>query len=46
MNPKELKYWTKALDASLHAIEKIGNSAAAVRKELVNRKALGRMIFP
>jgi hypothetical protein len=50
MNPKELKYWTKALDASkeevLHAIEKVGNSAAAVRKELVNRKPLEPDDFP
>lgn len=36
--PHELKYWTRALnvsDAEIRAaIEKVGNSAAAVRKEL------------
>lgn len=49
-NPKELKYWTKALEASvdevLAAIEKVGNSAAAVRKELANRKPLDPADFP
>ena len=36
--PHELKYWTRALnvsDAEIRAaIEKVGNSVAAVRKEL------------
>ena len=36
--PHELKYWSRALDVSEEAIraaiEKVGNSAAAVRKEL------------
>jgi hypothetical protein len=39
---KQLKYWMKALEASkeeiLKAIEKVGNSAATVRKELSNEK--------
>jgi uncharacterized protein DUF3606 len=41
-NAKELKYWTKALGVSketlLQAIEKVGNAAATVRKELGNAK--------
>ncbi len=49
-NTKELKYWTKALDASkdevLAAIEKVGNSAAAVRKELSADKPLEPYDFP
>jgi hypothetical protein len=49
-NPKELKYWTKALDASkgevLAAVEKVGNSAAAVRKELAAGKQLEPGDFP
>jgi len=36
--PDELKYWTRALKVSkedlLKAIDKVGNSAATVRKEL------------
>jgi predicted RNA-binding protein YlqC (UPF0109 family) len=36
----EVKYWTKHLDVSRdelkRAIDKVGNSAAAVRKELEN----------
>ena len=40
-NAKELKYWVKALGTSqeilLLAIEKVGNSAATVRKELERR---------
>jgi predicted RNA-binding protein YlqC (UPF0109 family) len=36
--PHEVKYWTRALHVSQEelqkAIEKVGNSAAAVRKEL------------
>jgi hypothetical protein len=36
--PNELRYWTRALKVSKEeiriAIEKVGNSAAAVRKEL------------
>ncbi|MBN8991631.1 MAG: DUF3606 domain-containing protein [Rhizobiales bacterium] len=49
-NPTELKYWTKALEASkdevLAAIEKVGNSAAAVRKELARDKQLEPDDFP
>jgi Protein of unknown function (DUF3606) len=49
-NSKELKYWTKALGASkgdvLAAIEKVGSSAAAVRKELANGKPLDPDDFP
>ena len=49
-NPTELKYWTKALDSSkeevLAAVEKVGNSAAAVRKELANGKQLEPHDFP
>jgi hypothetical protein len=37
-DPRELQYWLKHLDVSQEdlqrAVEKIGNSAAAVRKEL------------
>jgi Protein of unknown function (DUF3606) len=37
-NETELKYWTKHLgvtrDALLSVVDKVGNSAAAVRKEL------------
>jgi predicted RNA-binding protein YlqC (UPF0109 family) len=37
-DPRELQYWLKHLDVSQEdlqrAIEKVGNSAAAVRKEL------------
>jgi hypothetical protein len=40
-DPAELRHWRKALDASkeeiVRAIEKVGNSAAAVRKELRQR---------
>lgn len=40
---RELKYWTKALGVSkdnlVEAIEKVGNAAATVRKEL-HRKEL------
>ena len=36
--PEEVRYWTRALgvneEAMQRAIEKVGNSAAAVRKEL------------
>jgi cytolysin (calcineurin-like family phosphatase) len=49
-NPTELKYWTKALDSSkdevLAAVEKVGNSAAAVRKELASGKQLEPHDFP
>ena len=49
-NPRELKYWTKSLDSSkdevLAAIEKVGNSAAAVRKELATGKPLAPDDFP
>ena len=49
-NDKELKYWTKALGASkeevLAAIGTVGNSAAAVRKELAAGKALEPDDFP
>jgi hypothetical protein len=49
-NLKELKYWTKALGVSkeevLQAIEKVGNSAAAVRKELGHGKSLEPDDFP
>ena len=41
-NAIELKYWCTALDASqgdiLSAVEKVGPSAATVRKELANAK--------
>jgi hypothetical protein len=37
-HPHEVKYWTRALKVSkedlLRAIDKVGNSAATVRKEL------------
>ena len=37
-DPREVKYWTKALRVSdeelQKAVEKVGNSAATVRKEL------------
>ena len=37
-NPKHVKYWTKALGVSksdlFEAIDKVGNAAATVRKEL------------
>lgn len=37
-DPKELKYWVRALKVSkdelLAAVQKVGNSAAAVRKQL------------
>jgi 3-oxoacyl-[acyl-carrier-protein] synthase III len=37
-DPRELKYWCKALEASeeqlAKAVDKVGNSAATVRKEL------------
>jgi Ni2+-binding GTPase involved in maturation of urease and hydrogenase len=46
----ELKYWSRALSASedeiLAAIEKVGNSAATVRKELTNSKLLKPDDFP
>ena len=49
-NLKELKYWTKALGASkekvLAAIEKVGYSASAVRKELSSGKPLEPDDFP
>jgi hypothetical protein len=49
-NPKELKYWTKALGVSkeevLDAIEKVGNSAATVRKELAAGEPLKPDDFP
>jgi Protein of unknown function (DUF3606) len=49
-NAKELKYWTKALGVSketlLEAIEKVGNAAATVRKELANAKPLQPDDFP
>lgn len=49
-NAKELKYWTKALSVSketlLEAIEKVGNAAATVRKELANAKPLQPDDFP
>ena len=38
---KQVKYWTKALDISkddlFEAIDKVGNAAATVRKELQRR---------
>jgi Protein of unknown function (DUF3606) len=41
--PNELKYWTRALKVSEEeirtAIGTVGNSAAAVRKELVGKEA-------
>jgi uncharacterized protein DUF3606 len=49
-NATELKYWSKALGAPeediLGAIEKVGNSAAAVRKELSTAKQLKSNDFP
>jgi hypothetical protein len=49
-NAKELKYWTKALGVSketlLEAIEKVGNAASTVRKELGNAKPLQSDDFP
>jgi hypothetical protein len=49
-NAKELKYWTKALgvskEALLEAMEKVGNAAATVRKELDNAKPLQPDDFP
>jgi Protein of unknown function (DUF3606) len=37
-NPEELKYWSKHLDITpeelVRVVERVGNSAAAVRKEL------------
>jgi hypothetical protein len=49
-NPKELRYWTKALGVSkeevLNAIEKVGNSAASVRKELDSGRPLDPDDFP
>jgi hypothetical protein len=40
-DPAEVRHWRKAFDASAEeiarAIEKVGNSAAAVRKELRQR---------
>lgn len=49
-NPAELKHWTKALNASkdevLAAIEKVGNSAATVKKELATSKQLAPDDFP
>jgi Protein of unknown function (DUF3606) len=41
-NATELKYWSRSLGASaddiLAAVEKVGSSASAVRKELTNAK--------
>ena len=49
-NATELKYWRKALSATegdiLAAVEKVGNSAAAVRKELSTAKLLQSDDFP
>jgi hypothetical protein len=49
-NATELKYWSRALSASqddiLAAVEKVGNSAATVRKELTNAKLLKPNDFP
>ena len=49
-NPQELKYWTRALGVSkedvLAAIAKVGNSAAAVKKELTTSKPLEPDDFP
>ena len=43
-NPVELKYWLRALSVSkedlMAAIEKVGNAAATVRKELANARTL------
>ncbi|WP_347337434.1 DUF3606 domain-containing protein [Bradyrhizobium jicamae] len=40
-DPKQVKYWTKALGVSksdlFSAIDKVGNAAASVRKELQRR---------
>jgi hypothetical protein len=42
----EVRYWTKHLDVSqeelLRAVEKVGNAAAAVRKELGKQPATSR----
>jgi Protein of unknown function (DUF3606) len=49
-NSREMKFWTRALDVSrdeiLEAINKVGNAAAAVKKELANAKALQPADFP
>jgi hypothetical protein len=49
-NATELKYWSKALSATeediLAAVGKVGNSAAAVRKELSTTKQLKSEDFP
>jgi hypothetical protein len=43
-NATELRYWTRALSVSkediLAAVEKVGNSAATVRKELANARSV------
>jgi hypothetical protein len=49
-NAVELRYWSRALRASevdiRAAVEKVGNSAATVRKELTNAKLLKSNDFP
>jgi len=49
-NARELRYWTRALSVSkedlLAAVEKVGNSAATVRKELANANLLKPDDFP
>src|SRR4029077_11711471 len=49
-NARELRYWTRALSVSkedlLAAVEKVGNSAATVRKELANANLLKPEDFP
>jgi hypothetical protein len=49
-NATELKYWSKALNATeediLAAVEKVGNSAATVRKELSRARQLRSNDFP
>ena len=45
--PVEVRYWTKHLSISreelLKAVEKVGNGAAAVKKELGHRKATAQL---
>ncbi|MGB7097460.1 MAG: DUF3606 domain-containing protein [Xanthobacteraceae bacterium] len=41
-HPDEVKYWIKHFGVTLeelrHTVERVGNSASAVRKEIQNRK--------
>jgi hypothetical protein len=46
LNPAEVKWWSRELDISREQlrslVEKVGNSAAVVRKELDHEKGNGR----